>query len=464
MNKDKQGTAKICRREFLRYAEMGIFVGTIGLKPVRAQSPQQSRSLPIVDRSKFSEFPTLSLKERDRRWNAARKMMQDNRVDCLLVVGGGRDLADNYFTNDFPSTVIFSIAETPTALVGTNASATIQAGSLLQNEERGEVSWVRDWRFGKARPSEIVEILKRKGFANSRIGTIGIYKGSHFERDGSAGLGNYIKQNLPQATLVELWDQFVTLWLVHSEEELVVFRRAALLGEAACEAMMKVTKPGVTEADIYHAIQCEIMKYGGTNRGLILHSGVVSGGWGAPRWTRRAQKPPAVKEGDVVWTEIFPQYGHMEAQQQMCIGVGKVADIYDKLARTAREICEIGLKAVKPGAKWSDVCKAMNEPNIREGYWHLTPNIHTINPLDAVSEVTLGIEQFPALLERFGKDNLPQRPVDYPDLVLQPGMTLAFETNSSSGRYRINIGGSVIVTKDGCEEINNLPNYFRIVG
>ena len=41
--------------------------------------------------------------------------------------------------------------------------------------------------------------------------------------------------------------------------------------------------------------------------------------------------------------------------------------------------------------------------------------------------------------------------------VLQPGMVLAFEPNACIGDHRVNIGGTVIVTATGCEELNQIP-------
>ena len=41
--------------------------------------------------------------------------------------------------------------------------------------------------------------------------------------------------------------------------------------------------------------------------------------------------------------------------------------------------------------------------------------------------------------------------------VLQPGMVLAFEPNACIGDHRVNIGGTVIVTATGCEELNHIP-------
>jgi Xaa-Pro aminopeptidase len=41
--------------------------------------------------------------------------------------------------------------------------------------------------------------------------------------------------------------------------------------------------------------------------------------------------------------------------------------------------------------------------------------------------------------------------------VLQPGMVFAFEPNACLGHHRVNIGGTVIVTATGCEELNHIP-------
>jgi Xaa-Pro aminopeptidase len=41
--------------------------------------------------------------------------------------------------------------------------------------------------------------------------------------------------------------------------------------------------------------------------------------------------------------------------------------------------------------------------------------------------------------------------------ILQPGMVFAFEPNACLGHHRVNIGGTVVVTKTGCEELNDIP-------
>jgi Xaa-Pro aminopeptidase len=54
-------------------------------------------------------------------------------------------------------------------------------------------------------------------------------------------------------------------------------------------------------------------------------------------------------------------------------------------------------------------------------------------------------------------------PVIGPDVVLRKGMTFAFEPNCHIGHHRINIGGTVLVTENGAEELNNLANFMQRV-
>lgn len=460
---DERNTNGLKRRKFLEYAGAGVLasaMGAMAVKVAQAQSSSKSKWRK-ADRSKLMEFPTLSLKERDRRWNIARRIMQDNKVECLFVpTEAGGAGADNFFTNDGPATVIFPLEGEPIALMEARPEL---AASLLQNEERGEVSWVKDWRFVSGQAAE-VEIIKELGLANARIGTLGVTRGAHSYPPGyiQHGLWSELLKELPKVNWVELWADFGPEWLTKSEEELVCFRKAALLAEVAAEEVLEVTKPGVTEDLLHATIMNEIFKYGGGIGGMQLHSGPDNSSWGPPKWVVRGQKPRVIQNGDVINIEWSANYGHISSQAQVCMGVGKVSDINLKIARTAREAYEIGVKLMKPGILFADLARAMSEPNLREGFWHVTPLIHSLNPLDPVSPVTEGLRNHSSRLrERF--PHYIERAATGMDFVLREGMTFQIETNSHSGRYRVNIGGNVIVRPNGGEELNEAPVWFRLV-
>ena len=47
--------------------------------------------------------------------------------------------------------------------------------------------------------------------------------------------------------------------------------------------------------------------------------------------------------------------------------------------------------------------------------------------------------------------------------MLQAGMTVQPEPSACLGRHRTNIGGNLIVTENGCEELNTIPCELRFI-
>lgn len=401
--------------------------------------------------------PTLTLSERDRRWGLLREMMRRNDVECLLVPPAPlRYPADTYFTNDLPGSAVILPLEGDPVAIQRGASV---AGSWLQAQEWGEATWIEDMRFGPRAPT-IVSVLKERGLAESRIGTIGILSGPNLLPYGwtPQPMWAYIEGELPNATFVDLLDEFTQIWLVKSDEELALFRHASKLAEQACEVMLDVTKPGVSEVEIYSAVLHEFHRNGASMaHDLFVHSGPDNLSWDAPRWLYRTQPPRIVQEGDMVLAEMMPAVGGLEAQAQMCIAVGDVAEPFHRAAQVARESYERGLEAIRPGVKFGEVADAMDEPLRRAGAWHLTPLIHSLTPLTMVGPVTERTDS--SLTDRFRQ--VTELPGTDLDVVLEAGMTIQLEPDAVFGRHQVNIGGNVIVTDSGSEELNSLPTELR---
>ena len=63
-------------------------------------------------------LPTLSLRERDRRWAAVRGLMREQGVDCLLVAGfRSREMYESYVSDDYnEGAVVFPLDGDPVVL------------------------------------------------------------------------------------------------------------------------------------------------------------------------------------------------------------------------------------------------------------------------------------------------------------------------------------------------------------
>jgi Xaa-Pro aminopeptidase len=264
---------------------------------------------------------------------------------------------------------------------------------------------------------------------------------------------SYIRQNLPRATFIDISAAFFELMLTRSAEELALARYAAGVGEMVCETMLKTTKIGAGEAEIFAAMMQTMYSNGCNPRMLVLESGSGNFGWHTPLWLHKAGVPRTIKEGEMVQAEIFAAYGGIETQQQMSIAIKPVASINRELARIARRSYEIGVRELRPGNTFGDVAKAMAAPLAEEKCWHLCPLIHSVSPQMCGSQLQIGMTGLPGL-ERYG--NIPEIPVRHGEIVLKPGMLFELEPNPGRGRDRVVVGGTVLVTEYGAEELNSI--------
>lgn len=417
-------------------------------------------------------YPTLSLNERDRRWKLVREFMKTRGIECVILAGlNSPQEHERYLANDRQhGIVVFPLEGEPTYLVRSN----MYVVANIENLRRGDTSWIDDWRGG-ATGEELVRVLKEKGFNSASIGVVGL-KGLDIilEPEGwiPYALWAYVLDSMPHATFLDITRPFIDMVLVKGKEELELVRQAAHIGEMACEAMLRVTKPGVNEREIYSAIMQAIQDNGGSAPlGLIIHSGKENPSWGDPRWLTKGERPRSVQKGEHVLVEMFPTYGGLQSQQQMTVALKPIDPVVQQLAQVAKKSNEIGLKTLRPGIKFREVCDAMEEPIAEAGFWHLTPLIHSINPLHLISQRQVGmIDNLPGIEhinpEHWQKGEykgIRARPINGGDTVLLAGMCFAMEPNACWRKQRVNIGSTVIVTEKGAEELNTLATEMRIV-
>ena len=400
-------------------------------------------------------------KERDSCWERVRHFMDDRGLDGLLVFGSDKLGLDHYLTNDRPGQHL--IFPRHGKMVSMAFSAQVPADNLT-SVERGEDTWLDDMRIGLGGQT-VVKTLREKGLEKKLIGVVGIGGlGTGFMGEGWVLYQTWatIKEALPATTFQNVTLDFVLLMLERSPRDIACLRRAASAGEEACKAMIAATRPGAMERDVYNAAICTIHQAGAQTTGLILTSGPDNTAWGPPTWVYREEKPRVLQEGDIVMVELFPRVAGMEAQQQLSIAIGRVHPNHERCAKAARKSYEAGLAAIRPGVKFSEVSDIMEQPVRELGGWHITPHIHTMNPHSHTDSVGVDLEkQVPELARRF--PHIRGRERGGGDFALKPGMTLSVQPNAQLGRHRINIGGTVVVTETGAEELNSIPNFLQRV-
>lgn len=404
--------------------------------------------------------PTLSLRERDRRWSGLQAAMRARGL-AAIVVGSfmGRERLETYLIDDYLDAVVVLPARgEPTVL----AFSAQRVGRAYESARRGIVPWYTDVRIGFG-GGQIGAILRERVGADAAIGVVGFGPTAPGEMEGLLPLGFYrhLQEALPDARFEDFTRDFTDFVLVKSEEELALLRFAARVSEEACRAMIAAARPGASEAEVYAEIMREIYRWGCETRypHLSLQSGPDNLGWGAPRWALRAEPPRVLTVGDVVQTEIHTLYGGQEAQVQMSVALDPIDATLARCSDVARSAYEAGVAAVRPGIPFAELIAAMEAPIRDAGCWSMTPLAHTVT-FGATGFTPVNREQLAAIPRAVHE--LAGRPgVRRGELVLREGMALELEPNAALGAQRVNIGGVVVVTRDGCAELNALPTRLH---
>ena len=398
-------------------------------------------------------YPTLSIAERDRRWGWTKEFLAERGMDALIMFGlKGRERFDGYLSNEWTDgVVLFQVDGEPVVLTWTPTR-------IIRRKQRpDETPWIADMRVGPY-GMRIPEFLAERDLMTANIAIVGLESRGPAEWDGIVPykLWTTIRGAVPDATFTDLSIDYGAHMLVKSEEEIALARNACRIGELACQAMIDATEVGASEYDIYADIMHVIHSNGAfsTAPHLILNMGPNDLGWGHPMWTYSGGAPRCVQSGDMVQAEIFPCYGGIESQMQMAIGMGDIKDTHLELAELARASYEAAISIIKPGVTLSELSEAMTKPILDAGCWHLTPVNHSVGPICWSSKSGVGIEQMPGME---GYRGIGERPLWGAELEFKEGMLWELEPNACRTDHRVNIGGTVLVTKDGVEELNDIP-------
>ncbi|HLH96366.1 MAG TPA: M24 family metallopeptidase [Xanthobacteraceae bacterium] len=403
--------------------------------------------------SQHAAPPILSLTERDRRWLRVRKLMRERNLDGLLVAGfRSREMYETYISDDYnEGCVIFPLEGEPVVITW----AHLRVMRARWSQERGSKLWVGDYRVATS-GAGVAEVLAEKRLAESRLGVVGLRSQAPTEIYGAipANFWEELTTALPRARWQDISEEFSHLMLVKSDEEMAQVRYAAAAAEAACRVVVEVATEGVGEEVVFAEATREMLRFGIGLRYpmIVMNSGPHTLSWGPPRWTTTGEAPRILQRGDLMQAELMPLCGNQEVQVQMTVALDPLDETNRKCEQVARASYEAGIKALKPGITFAQLVAAMEEPHKSAGCWGYTPLVHSLGPHFLAGRTEVNQDQ--AKLDvRFSGPNAARRR----QAVLEAGMVFAFEPNACIGNHRVNIGGTVIVTATGCEELNHIP-------
>jgi len=243
----------------------------------------------------------------------------------------------------------------------------------------------------------------------------------------STGYWNGISKALPTCKFVASEDIIERMQRRRSKAEQALVRAATQLAEIGMEAAYHVTRPGVTDFEIYAAFTYAQMSRGGES-GDGYQIGINEFG-------THCGKPYGhiVKPGDLINLYISAvTYRGYTAQIARMIAVGPITDKQEEVLAMCTEGVRRAAALVKPGAMISDLANASFDPYIERGY--LTSAESRTMPYNWASEPD-------------GKPRLvPRRYVRDDDWERQ-GRRLMHVYPATSGPHNPNVGHSVSMAK-----------------
>lgn len=242
-----------------------------------------------------------------------------------------------------------------------------------------------------------------------------------------------------------------------TERELERMRVAGRMVAEVVATMRAITKPGVTTGDLNEAAGAKMKELGGTpsflgyvvggraypaNICVSIDDEVVHGIPGRCPYRGRPTPDRVLNEGQIVSVDCGVIYQGYHGDCAITLPVGKVAPEVTKLMEVCRTGLWAGLEAVRPGAKLSDVARAI-ETKIRS---QETAETGTYGIVEEY--VGHGIGQ--RLHEAPQVPNFVSAGLLKNDLILKKGLVIAIEpmVNMGTRKTRTLKDGWTVVTQD----------------
>jgi Xaa-Pro aminopeptidase len=197
--------------------------------------------------------------------------------------------------------------------------------------------------------------LEGRGLASSQIGLFG--------DSTSAPYWEGLKARLNRSRLVPDTGIIERMQRRRTKREQAVIRAAAQLADIGIQAAYHVTRPGVTDYEIYAAFTFAQMARGGEwGDGYQI---------GINRFGTHCGKPygHVVRPGDLINLYISSvSYHGYSAQIARMIAVGDITDKQEEVLQMCVEGVQSAAERIRPGVLVSEVANASFEPYIRRGY------------------------------------------------------------------------------------------------
>jgi Xaa-Pro aminopeptidase len=377
-------------------------------------------------------FPRFSDAEYVKRYSAIRDAMKKDSLDAILISGARGSSELHYLSNylaQSPCWLLFPREGEATVFIHFfNHQPCAKAQSIVD-----DVRW-----YGPTPMSTLVEEIRRKNLATSRIGLVSM-------RAMAYGHVTELQRQFPDAELVEFGPQFGRIRRVRSEEELGYLRKSGYLTDLACEALEKNLRPVLTEHDVLSIVYSAYIKNGGDPGIHFIASTNMDSPDRFVPWQKQTSR--VLEQGSVVITELTVSYWGYSTQIHRPFAIAKEpSPIYRKLFDAALECYENIRKICRPGTTSEQIIAASSIIE-ESGFTSYDSVFHG----EAGKSPELGTRSAAHPLEPW---------------TLQENMVHVIQPNPITKDFTagLQLGAAVVVKPNGGESLHNYPFKFPVCG
>lgn len=377
-----------------------------------------------------SQFPTFSDAEVASRHASARALMDQARLDALLIYGAGRYAAEIYWLTDWPggreAYLLLQQTQEPVLLV-----------QLYNHVPMARVlSVIKDVRWAGANTGNgIADLVQESALAQKRIGLVGSIPHAQYQR---------LRDRFPKAEFVEMGGKFRMLRTIKSQAEIERIRFASELTDRSMQALADGLKVGIREDEIPALIEPAYLKAGGYAGIHFMTSMPMRD----PHFPVPAQYQSSrrLERGDCLITEISGSYSGYSGQihRTYSLGEGPTPE-WKKLHDAAVEAFETLSSVIKDGTSIREAEEAAESIH-RRGYTIYDDLIH-------------GANQYPPIFQTRTTARHAEG-----DVIFRENMVIVIQPNviTKDEKMGLQFGETLVVKKTGCETLNRFRREWIV--
>jgi Xaa-Pro aminopeptidase len=291
-------------------------------------------------------YPMFSLAERDRRWALVQKLMREQNLDVIVCPNNTGHSTDFQANVRWLTHVGGGGDADIAALIPAEGEPTAFANRADSNWLSGAQNWTKDVRNSRRNMGQAaIDRLKELKVERGRIGVTGLGAGTRTPMGTILhGFYNLLRDNFPNAELVDATNVFEEARYSKSQEEVDVLMKSQEIIEKAIDAEVAIARAGVRDWDVWAEVMSTLVKNGSE---LPVHCNWGSGKNQNYTLTRPTFRP--LERGDLIINEIEASWMGYRAQGMQPVFVETADPVHKELIKLQRDIYNKLLERLRPG-------------------------------------------------------------------------------------------------------------------